>query len=56
MSFGSHPNVLHLIINDFEISKVEFKLFLKGKTIDDIHPDVLNDCAQLTKANSIQGI
>jgi len=27
----------------------------EGKSIDDIHHDVLMDCAQLTKANSIQG-
>ena len=30
-------------------------LLFKGKSIDDIHHDVLMDCAQLTKANSIQG-
>ncbi|XP_065062053.1 coiled-coil domain-containing protein 25-like isoform X2 [Rhopilema esculentum] len=27
----------------------------EGMTVDDIPPDVLTDCAQLTKANSIQG-
>ena len=30
-------------------------LLFKGQSIDDIHHDVLMDCAQLTKANSIQG-
>jgi hypothetical protein len=27
----------------------------KGETIDDIEPETLEDCAQLCKANSIQG-
>jgi len=27
----------------------------KGQTLDDLHQDVLIDCCQLTKANSIQG-
>jgi len=28
---------------------------LKGETIDDIEPETLEDCAQICKANSIQG-
>lgn len=28
----------------------------KGETIDDCEPETLEDCAQLCKANSIQGV
>lgn len=57
----SHPGCTHCTVPQARfhvdnLSSAHVYLRLpRGKTMDDIEPDTLEDCAQLVKANSIQG-
>jgi hypothetical protein len=42
-------------VSNFSSAHVYVRL-PKGKTIEDLPQEVIEDCAQLAKANSIQGI
>lgn len=43
-----------MLANDFWMDMI-WACFFQGQTINDIPPEVLIDCAQLVKNNSIQG-
>lgn len=43
-----------MLANDFWMDMI-WVCFFQGQTINDIPPEVLIDCAQLVKNNSIQG-
>lgn len=51
---GKEQSISALKFNDFWMDMIWFSCF-QGQTINDIPPEVLIDCAQLVKNNSIQG-